>query len=81
MTEQQKLLNELPYPQTFAVKIWTNARIIQIFQPKDEKGGEVITVSYDELWDATLKIGDIIKARIENKPQTPEEEQQIIALN
>jgi hypothetical protein len=78
MTEQQELLSKLPYPQTFAVKVWTNVRIIQIFQPKDEKGGEVITVSYDELWEGTQKIADIIKARIENKPQNDEQPQPAI---
>lgn len=68
-------------PHAFVVKVFTGPRIVQIFQPKDGKSGDMLSITYDELWDATLKIGDVIKARIENKPQTPEEEQQIIALN
>jgi hypothetical protein len=80
MTANTAALPETPH--TFAVKVFTGPRIVQIFQPKSEKGGEMISFAYDELWEATLKIGDIIKARVENKPQTPEEdEQQIIALN
>jgi hypothetical protein len=76
---------ELPEtPHIFAVKVYTGPRIIQIFQPSGEKTGDMLSVTYDELWEGTLKIGDIIKARIENKPQTPEMEEedgQIIALN
>lgn len=71
-------------PHVFAVKVFTGPRIIQIFQPSSETTGEMLSVTYDELWEGTLKIGDIIKARIENKPQTPEEGEQdgqIVALN
>jgi hypothetical protein len=59
-------------PHVFAVKVFTGPRIIQIFQPSDGEKGEMLSVTYDDLWEGTLKIGDIIKARIENKPQVEE---------
>lgn len=70
---------ELPEtPHIFAVKVFTGPRIIQIFQPSGEKKGDMLSVTYDELWEGTQKIADIIKARIENKPQNDEQPQPAI---
>jgi hypothetical protein len=56
-------------PHTFVVKVFTGPRIIQVFQPSDGQKGEMFSLTYDELWEGTLNIGDLIKARVENKPQ------------